>query len=114
MNKKMILLLVAVCATSMVINAKPGCLSNTYELKQKYDPKEYHEVICYCPCDYWAMRGLKTDQKSQCIQCGHAHNPGPNPFVPGPKKVASHKHSTALPTKYAGLEKLISEYKARQ
>lgn len=114
MNKQIVLLLIAACSINVTIHGKPGCLSNSYELKQKYDPKEYHEVICYCPCDYWAMRGLKTDQKSQCIQCGHAHNPGPNPFVPNPKKVASGKKSPVLTNKYPALEKLISEYKARQ
>lgn len=114
MNKKIILLLIMVFGTNLMINAKPGCLSNSYELKQKYDPKEYHEVICYCPCDYWAMRGLKTDQKSQCLQCGHAHNPGPNPFVPGSNKIASRKQSPALHAKSASLEKMIVEYKARK
>lgn len=65
-----------------VLKPKPGCLDNSYHLKEKYDPKEYHQVDCNCPCDYWAMRGLRTDRKDKCLECGHAHNPGPNPFVP--------------------------------
>ena len=91
-----------------MINAKLGCLSNSYHLKQKFDPKEYHEVICNCPCDYWAMRGLKTDQKSRCIECGHAHNPGPNPYVPKKEMVHSQPQREAHP--FYGLEKIIFEY----
>jgi len=94
--------------TCMTIDCKPGCLSDSYKLKEKYDPKEYHETICYCPCDYWAMRGLNSDRKSECLQCGHAHNPGPNPYVP------KHVASAQLPQEkmqYAGLAKMINAYK---
>ncbi len=100
--------------TNMVVDCKPGCLSDSYNLKEKYDPKEYHEVVCYCPCDYWAMRGLSSDRKSECLQCGHAHNPGPNPYVPKPKNVSSAQLPQEKPVSYAGLAKLITAYKANK
>ena len=108
MNRKIFMVLITFISTVMV-NAKPGCLSNTYDLKEKFDPKEYHDVLCYCPCDSWAMRGLRTDRQSRCLECGHAHNPGPNPYI-GSKKTASNKQ----PMKYPGLEKMIIDHKSKK
>lgn len=98
---------------TMLINSKPGCLSKSYQLKQKFDPKEYHAVQCNCPCDYWAMRGLKADSKSKCLQCGHAHNPGPNPYVPkNNQSYHAHKSKEAHP--FYGIEQLIFEYQQKK
>lgn len=81
MKKKFLLITNLLCAF-LSITAKQGCLSKSYALKQPFDPKEYHSVNCNCPCDYWAMRGLHTNRQDKCLTCGHAHNPGPNPYTP--------------------------------
>ena len=114
-NTKMLFILVISCAAlaSTLITAKAGCLSKSYQLKQKFDPKEYHEVVCNCPCDYWAMRGLNSDAQSKCLECGHAHNPGPNPYVPQANMALLGK-----PTREAnpllGVHKMILDYKNRK
>ncbi len=115
-NTKKLLILLISCAAlaSTLITAKVGCLSKSYHLKQKFDPKEYHLVDCNCPCDYWAMKGLSTDAKSKCLECGHAHNPGPNPYVPGPNMALFDEPVREAPSPFYGVQKMIHEYKARK
>lgn len=114
-SKKLLITAIAFLAmVNIAINGKAGCLSKSYQLKQKFDPKEYHPVECNCPCDYWAMRGLKTDAKSKCLECGHAHNPGPNPYVPGPNMAQHDESVREAPSPFYGVQKIIREYKERK
>lgn len=111
-RKLMLVFFLALFTLTRVINSKPGCMDNSYHLKQKFDPKEWHEVECNCPCDYYAMRGLKTDIKSKCLECDHAHNPGPNPYTPEAVAFYEEKLVREEPCPFYCVQKLIMKYKA--
>lgn len=51
------------------INTCSGCHQKSMDLAQEFDPKEYHHVICNCPCD--TLRGAHNT----CPECRHVHIP---------------------------------------
>ena len=54
---------------------KTGCMSKSQHLKEKFDNKSYHYVFCSCPCDSYRAKGFYAQNKHQCLQCGHRHDP---------------------------------------
>jgi hypothetical protein len=54
---------------------KTGCMSKSRHLKEKFDNKSYHYVSCTCPCDSYQAKGFYAQNKHQCLECGHRHDP---------------------------------------
>ncbi len=54
---------------------KTGCMSKSQHLKEKFDNKSYHYVSCSCPCDSYRAKGFYAQNKHECLECGHRHDP---------------------------------------
>jgi len=61
------------------LSASVYCLSNTKNLTEDFDDKEWHSVACDCPCN--KIKGR------HCIECGHLQN--------------AHTYVVVVPTKIA-------------
>lgn len=71
MNKYLFFVVMFVSTSSY---AAPGCLDNSYHLKQKNDPGTWHPVACSCPC---GSPGYHILANGMCINCRHRHDPQP-------------------------------------
>lgn len=66
--------LFAACAS---LDAKVGCMDNSYHLSEPFDNKDYHYVECNCPCK------TQLDERNMCVECRHYHEPKPWVVVDG-------------------------------
>lgn len=68
--KKITSYFLLILLSSQILNARIGCLHNSYEGERKYDHKEYHPVACNCPCE----KEYKIHADGTCSKCGHRHS----------------------------------------
>lgn len=67
MKYAMILLIL----TTASLQARPGCLDNSFHLQEKYDAGQWHPVRCNCPC---GTPGYRILANGMCINCRHRHD----------------------------------------
>ena len=75
--KRIQLTILLLLLSAMPLLAKPGCMSKSQQLQQKFDTKAYHYVSCSCPCDSYRSKGLYLQKRNTCLQCQHQHDPRP-------------------------------------
>ncbi len=80
----------ALIAMTCVINsyANNACMDNSWHLKRAFDNKEYHHVVCSCPCAEYP----KLADRAQCTKCRHSRDPRPFVII---KNVAKQAVATA-------------------
>ncbi|HLC07015.1 MAG TPA: hypothetical protein VJJ26_02390 [Candidatus Babeliales bacterium] len=99
---KKIALLIIILFTCPLI-ASVNCLSNTKNLQEDFDDKEWHSVACDCPC--------KTIKGGYCIECCHLQNADTYTVVI-PTKIALQGGKSTYPSydPKVALRKLAFEY----
>ncbi len=110
MNKYLYILFAGILSSNL-LQAKIGCMDNSWHLKKtKYDSKEYHYVACDCPC-----KSTIAD-RNQCRCCKHYHDTEPwiiisrdhqNPAVTAKQSVPQPKNALHA------LRKLIVAHKRK-
>lgn len=67
-------------ALPLLAIGSPGCMDNSWHMKQPFDTKSYHVVSrnvgnseTYCPCPCKKL----TFDRGICLECGHAHDVQP-------------------------------------
>lgn len=63
-------LILFVCFINIPLQAKIGCMDNSWHLAKPFDNKEYHYVSCNCPCQEIIQ------DRGRCLYCRHFHKPG--------------------------------------
>lgn len=113
MKKKIIgVLACAIFGAMHLLHAKVGCLDNSWHLKKKYDHKTYHAVSCSCDCDAQKARGLHAQNRDQCLECGHYHDPKPIVFLK--KIVAKMAHNPLPESPNKAMDRLIEHWKRQK
>ncbi len=57
---------------SSTIFSAPECMDNSYHLKKRCDTKDYHQVVCHCPCE---KQYKILANRGQCMKCKHFRDP---------------------------------------
>jgi hypothetical protein len=82
-NAIMSVLLFLLCVCHYYCFGEPGCMDNSWHLKQPYDYKEFHYVsasdggYCHCPCSQYIAQYGKSISRGRCPVCKHYHVPQP-------------------------------------
>jgi len=81
-NAIMSLLVFLTCIFHMCFG-EPGCMDNSWHLKQPYDYKELHYATtsdggyCKCPCSQHIAKYGKAFSQNKCPVCMHTRTPQP-------------------------------------
>ena len=112
--KRTLLLLTTLLALPATIRPQIDCLSQSKQLKESYDHKEYGPVACTCPCDQYKAEGLQSADRNKCLECLHYHYPRPfiflskTPSKPTPLWEKWHKDPRHL------MRRLIAQYRMKK
>lgn len=85
-NAIMSLLIFLLCIVHYCFG-EPGCMDNSWHLKQPYDYKEFHYVTasdggyCKCPCSKYIAQYGKQFPRGRCPVCGHYRVPQPTIII---------------------------------
>ena len=111
MNRSITLFLCLIPFTQATFPAM-DCLSTSKKLQESFDNKEYAPVACTCPCDQHQAKGLHSQNRNQCLECGHYHYPKPQIFLSEKQPQPSKKSLRPLSPRIA-LKELVAKYRKR-
>ena len=100
-------LYIGMLISNAILQAKVGCMDNSWHLQKKYDAKEYHYVACNCPCT------STIANRNQCLCCNHYHDAQPWIIITSSTQDPSLKRTTVKqpPQAHVALKKLVIAYK---
>ena len=103
----------AICLFWIAISEpRLGCLSNSQELKERFDTKILHPVSCGCDCTLNRARGKYANRQNKCLECGHYHDPRPLIFVH--KIIDQKKERSSIENSQVALQQLIDKFRLQR
>ena len=111
--KRILILVLFWTSLPYMATAQVGCLSQSKQLRESFDHKEYGPVACGCPCDHYQSQGKHSTDRNKCLECGHFHYPRLWIFISKTVPKQIQKSRLAVEHPLAALRALIAKYKQK-